>query len=95
MSCYCCYYYCYCYCCYYYCCYYYYRPGVGSPVVGSVDGDHHYDSRKHVLEWCLPVIDANNSTGTIEFSIPARPDDFFPVKVSFSSPKTYTHIGVS
>ena len=72
-----------------------YSSGVGAPVVGSVDGDHHFDSRKHILEWCLPVIDANNSTGTIEFSIPARPDDFFPVKVSFTSPKTYCKVGVS
>lgn len=69
--------------------------GVGAPVVGSVDGDHHYDSRKHVLEWCLPVIDSSNKNGTIEFSIPGHADNFFPIHVSFTSPQTYCHIAVS
>ena len=68
---------------------------MGSPVVGEVDGEYNYDSKKHVLQWRLPVIDASNKSGSMEFSIPAIPDDFFPIRVSFISTKLYCHIEVS
>ena len=71
------------------------RSGVGAPVVGDVDGEYHYESKKHVLQWRLPVIDASNKTGSMEFSIPAIPDDFFPITVSFVSTKLYCHVEVS
>ena len=34
-----------------------------------------------------PVIDTNNNTGLLEFSIPGYSDDFFPIVVSFHSTK--------
>ena len=68
--------------------------GVGAPVVGELDGEHHYDSRKHVLEWRLPVIDASNKNGSLEFSIAGMAGDFFPIKVSFLSTKSYCNIEV-
>ena len=71
------------------------RSGVGAPVVGDVDGEYNYESKKHVLQWRLPVIDASNKTGSMEFSIPAIPDDFFPINVSFVSTKLYCHVEVS
>jgi len=69
--------------------------GVGSPNVTSVDGEYKHDSRKNVLEWTIPIVDSTNSTGVLEFSIAASPDDFFPVNVSFhSTKKSYSDIDV-
>ena len=64
------------------------RSGVGAPVIGEITGEYHYDSRKSVLEWQLPVIDEANCTGSLEFTIAGNPDDFYPVTVSFYSTKT-------
>jgi len=70
--------------------------GVGAPVVGSCDGDYNHDARKNILEWTLPIIDAQNGTGTMEFSIHGIPDDFFPVQVDFhSTKKPFTHLALS
>lgn len=69
--------------------------GVGAPVIGDLDGDYHHDSRRNVLEWCLPVVDINNKTGSLEFSIAGQPDDFFPVNVSFVSKGNYCDIQVA
>jgi len=62
--------------------------GVGGPVVGEVAGDYHYDQKKAILDWQLPVIDASNTQGSLEFTMPGHPDDFYPINVSFYSPKT-------
>nr|XP_061797227.1 coatomer subunit delta-like isoform X3 [Nerophis lumbriciformis] len=69
--------------------------GVGAPVIGDLDGEYKHDSRRNVLEWCLPVIDANNKTGSLEFSISGQPNDFFPVNVSFVSKRNYCDIQVA
>lgn len=69
--------------------------GVGAPVVTECEGDYHHDSRKNVLEWSLPVIDESNESGSMEFSINAQPDDFFPVNVSFVSKKPYCDIALT
>lgn len=66
--------------------------GVGAPIVGDLDGEYRHDSRKNILEWCLPVIDVNNKSGSLEFSIAGRPNDFFPVNVSFVSKRNYCDI---
>ena len=39
----------------------------GAPVVASADGSYDHDSRNHVLLWRIPVIDAENPDGAIEF----------------------------
>ncbi len=70
------------------------RSGVGAPVVGEVDGDYSYEPKKHVLEWRVSVIDASNKTGSMEFSVPGLPSDFFPIKVYFISTKSYCHVEV-
>ena len=70
------------------------RSGVGAPVVGEVAGEYKFDSKKHILEWRLPVIDASNSNGSMEFNIAGMESDFFPIKVEFISTKTYSHIEV-
>ncbi|KAM4703719.1 coatomer subunit delta [Rhinophrynus dorsalis] len=69
--------------------------GVGSPVIGDIDGDYHHDSRKNTLEWTLPVIDSKNKSGSLEFSIAGHPNDFFPVTVSFVSKKNYCSLHVT
>ena len=74
------------------CCY---RSGVGAPVVSECEGEYHYDTRKNMLEWTLPVIDSNNESGLMEFTINGCPDDFFSVAVSFVSKKPYSDISVS
>lgn len=70
------------------------RSGVGAPVIGDLDGEYKHDSRRNVLEWCLPVIDANNKTGSLEFSVAGQPNDFFPINVSFVSKRNYCDIQV-
>ncbi|XP_023648204.1 coatomer subunit delta [Paramormyrops kingsleyae] len=68
--------------------------GVGAPVIGDLDGEYRHDSRRNMLEWCLPVVDGNNKTGSLEFSVAGRPSDFFPVTVSFVSKRTFCDIQV-
>lgn len=68
--------------------------GVGAPVVGEVSGEYHYDTRKSMLDWSIPVIDGENDSGSIEFSIAGQPDDFFPINASFSSSKTLCDITI-
>jgi len=67
--------------------------GSGTPVVAECDGDYTYEKRGALL-WQLPMIDAKNKTGSIEFSCDGNPDDFFPVQVAFFSKKSYSGIEV-
>ncbi|KAL7981658.1 hypothetical protein Chor_005746 [Crotalus horridus] len=69
--------------------------GVGAPVIGEINGEYRHDSRKNLLEWCLPVVDVKNKSGSLEFSIAGQPDDFFPVHVSFVSKKNFCNIQVT
>lgn len=68
--------------------------GVGAPTVGSCDGEYNYESRRNTMEWRVPVVDQNSKHGSMEFTIPGRPDDFFPVTVTFTSETTFCDIGV-
>lgn len=69
--------------------------GVGAPVIGDLDGEYRHDSRRNILEWCLPVIDVKNKTGSLEFSVAGQPSDFFPVIVSFVSKSNYCDIHIT
>ncbi|EDW75246.2 uncharacterized protein Dwil_GK20068 [Drosophila willistoni] len=63
------------------------------PTVGEYDGTFNFDARKHVLQWQIPIIDAANKLGSMEFSCNASiPGDFFPLQVSFVSKTTYAGI---
>jgi len=70
------------------------RSGAGAPVVGECEGDYRHDSRKNILEWRLPVIDASNKSGSMEFTITGHTNDFFPVTVNFVSKKSFCDIEV-
>ncbi|XP_005185086.1 coatomer subunit delta [Musca domestica] len=60
------------------------------PQVAEYDGTYNYDARKHILQWNIPVIDAANKSGAMEFSCNSSiPGDFFPVQVSFVSKTPY------
>jgi coatomer subunit delta len=64
-----------------------------TPSITECDGDYHHDSRKHQLQWNLPVIDAENKQGSMEFSVGSSiPGDFFPVEVSFVSKTLYADL---
>lgn len=63
------------------------------PAVGECDGTYNYDSRKHVLQWNLPIVDASNKAGSLEFSVASSiPGDFFPLQVSFASKTPYADL---
>ena len=68
--------------------------GVGAPNVAECDGDYTHDTRRGALLWQHPLIDANNRSGSLEFSVSGNPDDFFPVTVSFTSGKSFSGIKV-
>ena len=67
--------------------------GAGAPVVSECVGNYSYEKLGCLL-WQLPVIDASNKSGRMVFSCHGRPDDFFPIRVSFYSKKTYSGIQV-
>eukprot|EP00978_Attheya_sp_CCMP212_P004456 scaffold9725_cov45-Attheya_sp.AAC.1 len=56
------------------------------PSMESNDGQYKHDPRSGMLCWHFDVIDANNASGSMEFSIGgSNPDAFFPVQIQFSS----------
>ncbi|XP_055594363.1 coatomer subunit delta [Uranotaenia lowii] len=64
-----------------------------TPSIAECDGDYNHDSRKNVLYWNLPVIDASSKQGSMEFSVPnSIPGDFFPLDVSFTSKIPYADL---
>lgn len=65
-----------------------------SPVVNECDGEYTHDSRKNILVWTLPIIDASNNSGSLEFSATALPGDFFPLQVNFVSKNSYADLMV-
>lgn len=68
--------------------------GVGSPSVAECDGEYQHDSRKGALLWQHAVIDKENISGSMEFSVGGNPDDFFPVTMTFNSIKSFSGIKV-
>jgi len=68
--------------------------GVGTPNVAECDGDYTMDTRRSALLWQHTLIDANNKSGSLEFSVGGNPDDFFPVTLSFNSTKSFSGIKV-
>jgi len=68
--------------------------GAGSPNIAECDGEYHHDSRKGALLWQHALIDADNKSGSMEFTATGNPDDFFPVTMSFSSSKSFSDIKV-
>eukprot|EP00956_Cyclotella_meneghiniana_P031002 scaffold80153_cov77-Cyclotella_meneghiniana.AAC.4 len=56
------------------------------PAIESIDGQYKHDPNTGMLCWHQDVVDANNSTGSLEFSIAGNDEDvFFPVQIAFTS----------
>jgi hypothetical protein len=68
---------------------------VAAPIIKQCDGDYSYEKNKNQLKWCITTLDESNSTGSLEFSVAGRPQDFFPVKVNFTSKNSYCDISVT
>ncbi|XP_018323661.1 coatomer subunit delta [Agrilus planipennis] len=67
-----------------------------NPIVGECDGNYTHESRRNQLIWSLPLIDANNKNGSLEFSaMKSVPNDFFPLNVVFGSKTPYAAIKVT
>ncbi|XP_065162583.1 LOW QUALITY PROTEIN: coatomer subunit delta [Atheta coriaria] len=67
-----------------------------NPVVAECEGNYNHIARQNQLVWSLPIVDASNKTGAIEFSAAkAIPNDFFPITVSFTSKNSYTDIKIT
>jgi len=65
-------------------------PGNGAPAVASGEGSTSFSAKTRQLTWTVPLVDANNTGGTMEFTLPYGSDsaNFFPVHVHFASPTT-------
>jgi len=69
--------------------------GSGAPVMNECTGEYEYDKRKGALVWRLPVVDANEKSGSMDFTAAgAIPDNFFPVTLNFHSKNSYCGINV-
>lgn len=56
------------------------------PSIESIDGQYKHDSRAGMMCWHFDVLDADTSSGSLEFSIGGRnPDAFFPIQIGFRS----------
>ena len=69
-------------------------PAADPPVVTDGDGAS-YNKREGVLTWVIPLIDASNDTGSMEFTAAVdSADSFFPVDVAFHSLRTFCDMSV-
>ena len=54
------------------------------PTVASHSGEWLLNPSSHRLDWTIPLVNAEDRTGTLEFSINGNDvNSFFPVQVSF------------
>ncbi|KAL5104037.1 Coatomer subunit delta [Taenia crassiceps] len=73
-------------------------PTTGPLVVSACDGDYEVDARRSQLRWTRPLVDADNATGSLEFTVRSdrgvKADLFFPVCLDFTSPVSYCGVEV-
>jgi coatomer subunit delta len=66
-----------------------------APSIVSVDGAHKHNAAAGELVWQIDLIDASNSSGSLEFNVQQRNTDaFFPINVQFASQKLFCSIEV-
>lgn len=68
--------------------------GAPPPSIHNCDGTHEYDRSHSSLVWSIPLLDDSAPSGTLDFSARGAPDTFFPVKVAFSSTKSYCNLKI-
>ncbi|XP_077299376.1 coatomer subunit delta [Arctopsyche grandis] len=63
------------------------------PIVNECDGAYAHQKGRNMLQWTIPIIDASQKSGTLEFTASSStPNDFFPLQVTFTSETPYTDI---
>ncbi|CAG0885121.1 unnamed protein product [Cyprideis torosa] len=68
------------------------QPGASPPKVADCDGD--YKIERNTLIWSIPLVDAANKTGAMEFTAGGNPSTFFPVLVHFTAEKSFAQLRV-
>ncbi|KAJ1562564.1 Coatomer subunit delta [Cladochytrium tenue] len=69
----------------------------GDPIIHSAEG-HPYqvDRHKKLITWSIPIIDQQNSSGVLEFTVNNEDvGSFFPIRVNFASTKPYCDVEIS
>lgn len=70
----------------------------GQPNITACNGETHYDVKNSILEWSIPLIDASNQNGNLDFELDQwRNNDtshLFPINVKFTSTNSLCDIGV-
>ncbi|XP_071531635.1 coatomer subunit delta [Panulirus ornatus] len=69
-------------------------PGAPPPIVNECEGEHEYDRGHCALVWRIPVIDKTAPTASMDFTARGAPDNFFPVRVNFTSTRLYCDLKV-
>ncbi|KAF8358314.1 copd-1 [Pristionchus pacificus] len=70
-------------------------PTATTPVVAECEGSYEYQKSRNQLIWTIPLIDASNESGVLEFVTPnGAADHFFPVSLRFSAQQTLVDIAV-
>lgn len=66
------------------------------PTVSSHTGDWALNSSEHTLDWSVPLVDADNTSGSLEFSVSGDDDSaFFPVRATFIGAGSMAGISVA
>lgn len=66
------------------------------PVIEAIDGLYKHDPNTGTLCWHHDVVDANNSTGSLEFAVPGSDTSvFFPIRISFASQTMFCPLEVT
>lgn len=66
-----------------------------TPRVSACDGVWKHNSRENSLAWRVETVNADNGTGTLEFTIKGKSvDAFFPVNISFTSTDSLNPVAV-
>jgi len=70
-------------------------PSQEPPEIKNIDGEFHFDHKNKLLVWSIDEISAENSNGSLEFSIPeCDDDDMYPIRIDFTSEKTYANLEI-
>jgi len=71
-------------------------PGMGNPTVSEVEGSYNINHQNRYVEWQIPIIDADNRSGSMEFSVQGNDtNSFFPVRVNFTSSQSFSNINIA
>uniref|UniRef100_A0A5K4F7M2 Coatomer subunit delta n=2 Tax=Schistosoma mansoni TaxID=6183 RepID=A0A5K4F7M2_SCHMA len=73
-------------------------PSTKPPLIGNCDGEYEVSPRKNQLDWRIPIVNNENSSGSLEFTLKtergAQAEQFFPLKLNFGSNKSYCGIQI-